>query len=651
MSKPIPPQPAGEIAYCRIHPGLGIARIGNSPDDFFIGPEAPGEIVEPEGGYKDNDGRIKRQAARFRIYAYDANDKPIRELTSDEANITWTVHLANRKAAHTMFLGSYWQSQYPDFYKVNPNQPPLRNQSIPAGSPERALLVIDPGPRSIAGANIKDVRFDGGTIGPLPYTLTKPHSGVSRDQVLASRNGYLNIPAASLQEQLADGMRPPADTKGWTPNELLQPVGQSDKVEVPLGELRTDANGRLLVLGGAGKSGSLIADNPIGYLNTDTMFANNDYWYDDVSDGPVSAKVLLNGKEVPMKDQAWVLVGVPKFVPAAETLTTLYDIAREAAGVSKVDDPVSFVDDVYPLLRRLDIFTWLNKTANRGHGSDTAQGSFFGPENKLFHYLHDPSKDVAVLDIRKHVFERLRPPGLVPVSPDAKDTRESLAYANMKYMPQMSGDGGQASAREDASTEPDGGNYITWLALSPVQYAKLKRWAVGDFIDDWPKDNVPPENRLLHEYPLAEQPAALDRAALQPCVGGAFYPGIEMTYISRYPDTWAGLCRINPTTPPGGISQFMALPWQADFSECNTNWWPAQRPDDVVSQEVLNDVLKSYDRKSESLLSSVLSKRVPWARGIPTASPALDNAMVEAWKDFGFVVAKKVDGQTLMVET
>jgi hypothetical protein len=32
------------IAYCKIHPGIGIARLGNSADEFFIGPEAPGRM-------------------------------------------------------------------------------------------------------------------------------------------------------------------------------------------------------------------------------------------------------------------------------------------------------------------------------------------------------------------------------------------------------------------------------------------------------------------------------------------------------------------------------------------------------------------------------------------------------------------------------
>ena len=63
----------------RIHPAIGIARVGDSVDDYFIGPEAPGVLPilnKPDasslrpGKYKDPQQRIKRQGARFRIYAY-----------------------------------------------------------------------------------------------------------------------------------------------------------------------------------------------------------------------------------------------------------------------------------------------------------------------------------------------------------------------------------------------------------------------------------------------------------------------------------------------------------------------------------------------------------------------------------------------------
>jgi len=87
-----------EIVSYAIYPGIGIARVGNSPDEYFIGPEAPGEVPQPEGGYKDSAGRIKRQAARFRIYGLNEAGDAVREVTADDAEITWRVHVANRKA-------------------------------------------------------------------------------------------------------------------------------------------------------------------------------------------------------------------------------------------------------------------------------------------------------------------------------------------------------------------------------------------------------------------------------------------------------------------------------------------------------------------------------------------------------------------------
>ena len=93
-----------EIVRCVIHPGLGIARLGNSPDQYFIGPEAPGELSKPAGGFKDAAGRIKRQAARFRVYGLDSAGKVVGEVTADVGQVAWRVHLANRKSAWYQFL-------------------------------------------------------------------------------------------------------------------------------------------------------------------------------------------------------------------------------------------------------------------------------------------------------------------------------------------------------------------------------------------------------------------------------------------------------------------------------------------------------------------------------------------------------------------
>src|SRR5688572_25291282 len=94
----------------KIHPGIGIARVGDSEQEFFVGPENPGRSPvelgpggeQPVLSFKDGSFRVKRQAARFRIFEYEDDGGNLtnpHEITADDAEITWTVELANRKAA------------------------------------------------------------------------------------------------------------------------------------------------------------------------------------------------------------------------------------------------------------------------------------------------------------------------------------------------------------------------------------------------------------------------------------------------------------------------------------------------------------------------------------------------------------------------
>jgi hypothetical protein len=39
------------IASLKIHPAIGIARLGNSPDEFVIGPERLWDPPDPPGGF------------------------------------------------------------------------------------------------------------------------------------------------------------------------------------------------------------------------------------------------------------------------------------------------------------------------------------------------------------------------------------------------------------------------------------------------------------------------------------------------------------------------------------------------------------------------------------------------------------------------
>jgi len=190
-----------EIMRCVIHPGIGIARIGDSPTDFFIGPEVPGYLPDPGGtGYKDAQGHIKRQVARFRLYGLDAAGAVVQELTAADADITWTVHLANKKAAWYQFKLAL---DIPE--ATSPSLPPdmrSRRRNAALVGAARGQLVIDPGPRSIRGAN---------TQGPAYH---------------------------------CDG-------------------GRFMGTAVSLGELRTGGAGNLLVFGGSGQSGTPRSNNPV----------------------------------------------------------------------------------------------------------------------------------------------------------------------------------------------------------------------------------------------------------------------------------------------------------------------------------------------------------------------------------------------------
>ena len=98
-----------------------------------------------------------------------------------------------------------------------------------------------------------------------------------------------------------------------------------------------------------------------------------------------------------------------------------------------------------------------------------------------------------------------------------------------------------------------------------------------------------------------------DRAALDRCVGGGFFPGIEAGGTLRQPGIFEDQGRLTLTTftdhdgtvkalAPGLLSGRMACPWHADFVECSGAWWPAQRPD-IVGRNATGGSKGNWHRK------------------------------------------------------
>ena len=75
------------IVKAAIYPPIGIARVGNSPSEYFLGPEVPEPAARPAGYYRDASGAIKRQAALFRIYGLNAAGVAVAELNASNADI------------------------------------------------------------------------------------------------------------------------------------------------------------------------------------------------------------------------------------------------------------------------------------------------------------------------------------------------------------------------------------------------------------------------------------------------------------------------------------------------------------------------------------------------------------------------------------
>ncbi|MFY3740323.1 MAG: hypothetical protein HMLIMOIP_000760 [Candidatus Nitrosomirales archaeon] len=579
----------------KIHPSIGIARVGNADaDQFFIGPETPGLPATGElpgtrvPPYKDNAGKIKPQAARFRIWEYKlikGKYTPTREITlkdSDIEKITWTVHLANRKASFYKFDGEAGEYRSPAV---------LRNLGK-----NKEHLEIDPGPRTISGKNKKRVEFKKGT---------------------------------STNPRKERWPKPPAI---W-PKEINY-----------LGEIRTDDKGRLIVIGGKGISATNVPGTPI----IDDI--NNDNWFDDVSDGPVTAQIKVkrgkNGKKKKIFEAvgAWVIVAPPDFAPPIGNTVTLYDVLydlaareltipkdnalydtelrslkdinREFKGRKLLRDyEPSFNDEIFPILKHAADVVWVYEPAKQSHGS-------IGADPKMWQHLADHDKK----GLRNAVMSRVRPPYGSKISSEEQN------------MPELFGD------------EPyKPGHPRHRLALTHTQYALLEQWRKGRFVG---ADTTPPISKN------SVTPAGLDQAALENCVGGAFCPGIEVGWQIHHKELYLEPFRINHNArstyrgekgkiKAGHFTRQMALPWQADFRDCKAKslsdpsdpsrpvefgWWPGQRPDHV------------YKRASDVSIK----KMVPWHR--PSTSwpiggssdksiPSYEEMVMNFYK-LGFVVKK-----------
>ncbi|MFT3771023.1 MAG: LodA/GoxA family CTQ-dependent oxidase [Minicystis sp.] len=414
--------------------------------------------------------------------------------------------------------------------------------------------------------------------------------------------------------------------------DALAPRGPIDT----LGEISTDERGRLVVAGGYGRAVGMRKADGTPY----PLFAavNNDGWFDDTSDGPVSAVLCFEDGSTVEAQGAWFICTDPGYAPQTLNVVSLWDEVYN-----------TFIRD---MLLRPEVY--------RDGAYDRGYEPYFDSELKpVFRAaaLTRWNTNLPPMAIRAHdAIGRIGP----------EDAPGDTLIAGLAFIrnPNNPGEAGVGVPLMPLALG-DAGN--SFLQPTFTQYFFLEQWSQGKARKD------------TTEMPFGPG-EALDRASLYNCLGGRFSPGIDMTFIVRDDHLWrrdwtqAGPFRIRakaldyekaredepfltegyiplresavPDVEPGDTSKFMSVPWHTDYNSCATHnpdpnpvnnttlfWsWPAQRP---VAVHVAADVR-----------GGVLGAQRYSVRGPGTASPnpAAQGryqqylSMVENWSRLGVVI-------------
>lgn len=504
----------------RIHPGLGIARLGNSPDAFCISPEQPAALpiecdrrgnplTTPDGqteirvtSFKDGKGRMKRQAARFQIWAYDEKSPEGRPLKLGDQiegggnagtliDIQWRVYLGNKKSSWYQFLQLEGEHGYDKSH-------PRRNASITDDN-ARQQLIIDPGPRTV---NHKDVRTARCDRDNSEYATTFPPE--------------------------------------LKPNSINT-----------LGDLLTDDTGRLLVLGGHGNSGTFLFDD-FGQPRIDD-YANNDGWFDDTSDGPVMARLVMFSKlvgavrYVDVEYPAWVVCAYPAYVPEILDVVTMDDVVEDMA--------------IRKFAERTDLYGTSGTFSDPQHISPANEGDLihwragrlqWNPDYRPWFY-----RDIWTILYRPDQYNYLCDTLGQSNYPHNQSTRGTFDYEKLGTPPYINREGVEACEKKCVEAHHSGDLFIEELAaaLAPLEEslaADRKANAQGSFLDE-------KRTRKLHKA-VAEFSRGLIDSADQP--------------VDKFLETWIAasgtatdakeklkadvdqILRANPSYPENVVNQY-----------------------------------------------------------------------------------------------
>lgn len=631
----------------KIHPAIGIARVGDS-EDYYIAPDQAGTLpknysTKPPRGtfFRDASGKLLRQAAQFKIYQYpEGSPEGVLVVPGQNGvkSIKWTTWIASKKASWFEFMQQTGSGMGP--YVAGTEQEPPANAPY-AYKNDAGYQANNSNNKFIKNNPPIPPQWTDMKSPTRPGDLNKPSNPLRYNLLLGTSNDPETIGNSERQALILDPGPVSLDGANQSGNFDLDPAAYPFLVNLnpfpitTLGSAQTDADGNLVVLGGFGHSGTTSAEGPVI-----TAYANNEGWFDDIADGPVTAVIVMDdGSEIPVDVPAWVSVAPPRYAPQIINQVNLYDdiydiyvreLNANPALYNNGEFQTSYVPnyqaEVLPILLRPDAYKYVAAIPSLGVANHVDiitdnPGAFAGFAAK---YLRGRGTQGN--------------PGTLP------------AENAPTLMPLLAGDNPISNF-----------TVSKFLGLTATQFFILTQFTNG-IVD------------MQGQPPQLPAGPALDKGSLENCVGGAFCPGIEITWITRNTSIYAplpagfdasDLFRIKQKDistltkgklsltngadnnyanglEPGDLTKYMAQPWQADFNECsiqnintiglnqpavqnaqvNIWWWPAQRPYSVIPKD---------DQQEQ----------VQWDRGFvqdSTTNNRSDVQMVTCWKYMGFIM-------------
>ena len=490
----------------RIYPSIGIARMGNGPakkDQVIFSPEIPwANLYETENDYLTERGELKKQAQRFYIYQCDDHGNPTHQIHPDDFDIEWKVEVANKKP--------FWY----DFNNSLDLSMLAENQNL---SPTFVTEKLAPG---VSAKRRNPNVLDQGLRVPHGYDYRKELVNHPSAETVSKKETYRTF----------KGHFP---SKRGSEFSLLAKSLNSTSKDVNLGSIEYD-EGTLIFYPADGISASL---NPSD-LNTD--FADNSNWYDDISDGRVTARIY-NKKTgevhelIDKESSAWVASAPPDYAPQIQPISTMFDLVTGAAN----DAFQGELALVFPMMYRLYRMQWVNL-------GDFLAPSFKETIDELIHhgdfkYIYykgeTEEEKLKGYEIRKKIFDRFRDPiyhydnePIIPSKDNTNLKNRGSGTEELKW-PYYPGDGIDYP-----------GSPAQWFAIPPILYEQLRKWKDGEFYSP-PSFQFKDMDEMGHFYKEQfkkcsederKKPLLMTRAVLETLYGGGFHPGVELTWPMRH---------------------------------------------------------------------------------------------------------------------